>query len=374
MKVKYTDETPRQVRYFPSDDDVASRMTIDDVDSLAEVFKTPLIGSYNWDYTLCDSRIKKIYELGKKLNWNVEIDLDWDQEISRDMHPDTDESNPYVGFAPYEALGVSEKAEFNWKRHAAGLSDFLHGEQGALLVASQLVSCAPTYDAKLYAASQTFDEARHVEFFNKYLQTVVGYTYPITYGLKSLLDKILTDERWDLKFLGMQIIAEGLALAAFQTAMNNSQLPLFKQGIYMVIRDEARHVTFGVNYLEEFCKTLTEQEKTDRGLFAANALAGLFQARTSSRGIISDMGWDKEQVKEHMQNNAAVTQAGKDFMEALMGRILPNLKRIGVLTEEVRAVFENMGFNEFENFDSDGDIDWDELSAPLDYNKSQSAA
>jgi len=204
---------------------------------------------------------------------------------------------------------------------------------------------------------------------------VVGYTYPITYGLKSLLDKILTDERWDLKFLGMQIIAEGLALAAFQTAMNNSQLPLFKQGIYMVIRDEARHVTFGVNYLEEYCKSLTEQERTDRGMFAANALAGLFQARTSSRGIISDMGWDKEEVKAHMEGSAAVTQAGKDFMEALMGRILPNLKRIGVLTDEVKAVFENMGFDEFENFDSDGDIDWDELSAPLDYKEhNQSAA
>jgi P-aminobenzoate N-oxygenase AurF len=300
----------------------------------------------------------------------VAMDLKWDQKVPRTVHPDREETNPYRGFAPYEALSANHKAEFNWKRHAAGLSDFLHGEQGALLVASQLVSCAPTYDAKLYAASQTFDEARHVEFFNRYLQTVVGYTYPISFGLKSLLDKILTDERWDLKFLGMQIIAEGLALAAFQTAMNNSQIPLFQQGIYRVIRDEARHVTFGVNYLEEFCKTLSEQEKTDRGMFAANALAGLFQSRTSSRGIISEMGWNKEEVKAHMQGNAAVSQAGKDFMEALMGRIIPNLKRIGVLTDEVRAVFAGMGFNEFEHFDSDGDINWDELSAPLDYQAS----
>lgn len=370
MKINFITETPRVVRYFPEQDDIAARMKPEDVQAVAEIFKTPLVGSYNWDYTLCDSRIKKIYELGKELNWNVEMDLDWKQKIPRDLHPDRDDTNPYVGFGPYEALSKAEKAEFNWKRHAAGLSDFLHGEQGALLVASQLVSCAPTYDAKLYAASQTFDEARHVEFFNKYLQTVVGYTYPITYGLKSLLDKILTDERWDLKFLGMQIIAEGLALAAFKSAMNNSQLPLFKQGIYMVIRDEARHVTFGVNYLEEYCKTLTEQEKTDRGMFAANALMGLFQSKTSSRGIITDMGWDKEAVKAHMQGNDTVTQAGKDFIEALMGRILPNLKRIGVLTDEVRAVFENMGFNEFENFDSDGDIDWAELSAPLDYKQS----
>lgn len=369
MKLKFTPETPREVRYFPEADDIASRMKPEDVDTLAEVFKTPLIGSYNWDYTLCDSRIRKIYELGKELNWNVEMDLDWNVKIPREMHPDKDETNPYVGFGPYEALSAQEKAEFNWKRHAAGLSDFLHGEQGALLVASQLVSCAPTYDAKLYAASQTFDEARHVEFFNKYLQTVAHYTFPISYGLKSLLDKILTDERWDLKFLGMQILAEGLALAAFKTAMNNSQIPLFQQGIYMVIRDEARHVTFGVNYLEEYCMTLTEQERTDRGMFAAQALAGLFQSRTSSRGIIKEMGWDKEEVKAHLAGSEVQSQAAQDFMTALMGRILPNLKRIGVLTPEVKAVFDGMGFDEYENFDSDGDIDWEELSAPLDYTK-----
>ncbi len=367
MKLKFLDETPREIRYFPESDDIASVMKPEDVQAVAEIFNTPLTGSYNWDYTLCDSRIRKIYELGKELNWNVESDLDWSVKVPRDTHPDKDEANPYVGFAPYEALSKEAKAEFNWKRHAAGLSDFLHGEQGALLVASQLVSCAPTYDAKLYAASQTFDEARHVEFFNKYLQTVVGYTYPITFGLKSLLDKILTDERWDLKFLGMQIIAEGLALAAFKTAMVNSQLPIFQQGIYMVIRDEARHVTFGVNYLEEYCQTLTEQERTDRGMFAAEALMGLFQSKTSSRGIITEMGWNKDEVKAHMEQSATATQTAQDFMTALMGRILPNLKRIGVLTDPVREVFENMGFDEFENFDSDGDIDWGELSAPLDY-------
>lgn len=367
MKIKYIDETPREVRYFPENDDIASKMEPKDVEAIAEIFNTPLVGTYNWDYTLQDSRIKRIYELGKELNWNVEMDLDWSQVPDRSHHPDKDETNPYVGFAPYEALSAEEKAAFNWKRHAAGLSDFLHGEQGALLVASQLVSCAPTYDAKLYASSQTFDEARHVEFFNKYLQTIAGSYYPISYGLKSLLDKILTDERWDLKFIGMQIIVEGLALAVFQSAQNNSNIPLFSQGIYLVRRDEARHVTFGVNYLEEYCKTLTEQERTDRGMFAAQALMGLFQSRTSSKGIIKEMGWDKEAVKAHMEQSETQNQAAKDFMEALMGRILPNLKRIGLFTDEVKAVFEGMGFDEFEHFDSDADIDWEELAAPLDY-------
>ena len=146
-------------------------------------------------------------------------------------------------------------------RGAWSLSQFLHGEQGALLVASQLVSCAPTFNAKLYAASQTFDEARHVEAFNKYIQSRVGIMYPVGTGLKSLLDKILTDPRWDLKFIGMQIIIEGLALAAFNLARQGTFDPVFKDMLYLIIRDEARHVTFGVNYLEEFVKTLSDEEK-----------------------------------------------------------------------------------------------------------------
>ena len=131
-------------------------------------------------------------------------------------------------YEPYQKLSNEEKFEFLRHRGAWSLSQFLHGEQGALLVASQLVSCAPTFNAKLYAASQTFDEARHVEAFNKYLQTRQGLMYPVGHGLKSLLDKILTDPRWDLKFIGMQIIIEGLALAAFNLAKQTSNDPVFR--------------------------------------------------------------------------------------------------------------------------------------------------
>ena len=152
------------------------------------------------------------------------------------------------------------------------MSQFLHGEQGALLVASQIVSCAPTFNAKMYAASQTFDEARHVEVFNRYLQEKVGFHYPINPNLKALLDKILTDERWDLKFIGMQIIIEGLALAAFQMLKAITKDPLLKQLLHYVVRDEARHVTFGINYLEDYLKTLSKEELDERAEFALSLI------------------------------------------------------------------------------------------------------
>ncbi len=201
MKIKKQSGPPEDLIYF--DDDLP--LSQSQVEDVVEIFKTPLTGSYNWDYTVADNRIKKLYELGKELNWNGSIDLNWDYTHPADERIlETDDELPHETLEAYENLSDEEKILFDRHDVAELMSQFLHGEQGALLVASQLASCAPTYNAKLYAASQTFDEARHVEVFNRYLQEKIGIHYPINPALKSLLDKILTDERWDLKFIGMQ--------------------------------------------------------------------------------------------------------------------------------------------------------------------------
>ena len=197
------------------------------MEQIAEIFNTPLTGAYNWDYEEADQRIRKLYRLGKERNWNADTDLDWSRTFPRSELPMIQGAgfNPYEGWAPFEAMSPERSHEFGWHNHAWTLSQFLHGEQGALLVSSQLVSCAPTYDAKLYAASQTFDEARHVEVFGRYLRDKVGITYPVNAHLKALLDKVLTDPRWDLKFIGMQLIIESLALAAFHVQRADDRRP-----------------------------------------------------------------------------------------------------------------------------------------------------
>ena len=203
MKIRKQNGPPEDLIYFDED----LNLTQNNVEDVVEIFKTPLTGSYNWDYTVADNRIKKLYELGKELNWNGSIDLNWDYTHPSDERLiEPDEELPHETLEAYQKLSEEEKILFDRHSTAELMSQFLHGEQGALLVASQLASCAPTYNAKLYAASQTFDEARHVEVFNKYLQDKIGIHYPINPSLKLLLDKILTDERWDLKFIGMQII------------------------------------------------------------------------------------------------------------------------------------------------------------------------
>lgn len=365
MKITRIKEQQRGVRFFPEADDVAVRMDDGDVESIAEIFQTPLNGAYNWDYTTANGRIRKLYELGKQLNWNGEVDIDWSQPIPRHQFATDEALNPFVGYDEYEAMNEKQKIEFSWHRLGSQLSQFLHGEQGALLVASQLVSCAPSFDAKLYAASQTFDEARHVEVFNNYLQRRVGVMYPMGPNLKLLIDKILTDPRWDLKFIGMQIIIEGLALAAFNTAKQAAKDPLLQTLLHYVIRDEARHVTFGVNYLEEFVKTLTPAEVEERAQFAFEACL-VMRDRLAATDIFQHFGWNIDKARERMvQAMVGNSESRQTFAQLLFGRVIPNLKRIGLLTDGVRPKYEQLGVLQFEALPHDGVTSWEELSKPL---------
>ena len=355
MEIQITN-TPNKVRLFEGD----YVKDLNPVD-VVEIFKTPLTGSYNWDYTVQDNRIKKLYELGKELNWNVESDLDWSPEFEGMGDEEFDfEDNQWSNHPVYKEMPRWKRKEFFHDLSSWSVSQFLHGEQGALLVASQLASCAPTFNAKLYAASQTFDEARHVEAFNKYLQTRIKKSWPIGAALKGLLDKILTDPRWDLKFIGMQVVIEGLALAAFNAAKDGTNDPVFKRMLELIIRDEARHVTFGINYLTEFVQTLSEEDRRDRAKFALEACT-VSRHRLKAYDVWEKYGMNIEETEEYQKENILQTQ----FQDVLFSRIMPNLKKIGLLTEVLIPEYEKLGVLAYADGDSDYETSWEELSKPL---------
>ena len=360
MKIKKVKNQPKQITKYPEIDPKEQ----DAVESVNEIFKTPLTGAYNWDYIVVDDRIKKLYELGKKLNWNEDFDLDRSQDFPKDQFLINSDifKTPEVELDGYDDLSFEKKIEMDRHRVSWNLSQFLHGEQGALLVASQLVSCAPTFNAKLYAASQTFDEARHVNCFNRYLKEKIGFQYPSTDGLKSLMDKILTDERWDLKFIGMQIIIEGLALAAFNNLKLILNDGLLKQLLHYVIRDEARHVTFGVNYLEDYLKTLSKSEIEDRAQFAFEACV-VMRDRLISGEVISRF---LDYTPEEAHKIAEESEQGENFKNLLFTKIIPNLTRIGLITDKVKPKYEKLGVLSYQELEDNFNVDWAEISKPYE--------
>ena len=360
MKISKVDNPPKEDKLFEGANyPVEQELNPEDV---VEIFNTPLTGCYNWDYKVQDNRIKKLYELGKELEWNVEKDVDWSipyPEFSDDGFKFMDDQ--WKNHKDYAKLSYEDRCQFIKDSQDWTISQLMHGEQGALLVASQLTSCAPTFNAKLYAASQTFDEARHVEAFNKYLQTRIGRIMPIGNNLKALLDKILTDPRWDFKFIGMQIIIEGLALAIFNTIRDTTQDPVFKRLLGLVIRDEARHVTFGVNYLTSFVTTLTEEEKIEREDFCLEACT-VMRNRFKQYEVWEKWGFDLEYTDEWSRENTLSSQ----FQYLLFNRVMPNLKKIGLLPDRLLPKYEQLGVSQWIDSESDYETSWEELSKPLE--------
>ncbi|MEE9608135.1 MAG: ferritin-like domain-containing protein, partial [Myxococcota bacterium] len=254
--------------------------------------------------------------------------------------------NPLKDYGPYKKLNAKEVAHFRHANISWQLSQFMHGEQGALITASQLVGAVPWIDAKYYASTQTMDEARHVEVFSRYLRDKLEWEWPINANLKSLLDTILIDGRWDVKYLGMQILVEGLAMAAFANLYQLAQEPLIKELIHNVMRDESRHVAFGVISLKGFYDDMPENERRDREEFVIEACL-LMRDRLVGEEVSEYLGFDRAEVRQIVLDSPVMQL----FRQQLFARVVPNIKRLGLLTPRVRSAFEEMKIIQFEDVD-----------------------
>jgi len=320
----------------------------DQTDRELETILASFDTNYVWNYGNLKDGLRDLYEKAKRDQWNGTTQLAWSTDVDpeRDILPDA--MNPLQDFAPYQKLDEKEKRRLRHGQVALQLSQFLHGEQGALIVASQLVGGVPWMDAKFYAGSQTMDEARHVEVFARYLNEKMQWQWPVNASLKELLDATIKDSRWDFKYLGMQIIIEGLAMAAFGNLYQVAQEPLLKDLLKYVMKDESRHVAFGVLSLRGYYKDMGGGERRDREDFIIYACE-LMRDRLIGSDIADLMGWDPNEVRKHVLESPPLQM----FRRMLFTRIVPNLKKLDLLTPRVREAFDRLGILQFEDFDAD---------------------
>ncbi len=318
------------------------------IDDELESILTSFDSNYVWNYASVKDGLRDLYEKAKRDQWNSTTQLAWDTHVEPEGGIMPAPLNPLNGFAPFDRLDAKERARLDHAGIALQLSQFLHGEQGALIVASQLVAATPWMDAKYYAGTQTMDEARHVEVFSRYVHEKLEWEWPINDALKELLDATIMDSRWDIKYLGMQILIEGLAMAAFGNMYQLVQEPLLKDLLKYVMKDESRHVAFGVLSLKGYYDDMPANELADREDFVIYA-SELMRNRLVGTDIADAMGWDRKAVTEHTLNS----ENGQAFRAMLFMRVVPNLKKLGVLTPRVRKAFTELGIIQFEDVDTD---------------------
>jgi len=317
-----------------------------ETDQDLERILTSFDSNYVWSYGCVKEGLRDLYEKAKREQWNSTTQLAWQTSVDPESTIVPTQFDPLSDFGPAQKLTPKERAHLRHAQISNQLSQFLHGEQGALIVASQLVGSVPWMDAKYYAASQTMDEARHVEVFAKYVDEKLEWQWPINPNLKELLDATIKDARWDFKFLGMQIIIEGLAMAAFGSLWKLAEEPLLKDLLKYVMKDESRHVAFGVLALRDHYRELPAGELRDREDFIIYACE-LMKNRLVGAEIARAMGWNEDEVRRTVLESSS----GRMFRSMLFMRIVPNLRKLGLITPRVREAFERLEIIQFEHLD-----------------------
>ena len=308
---------------------------------------------YNWSYDSELEELRALYLKGLNLQWIASQELPWEQEIDREAFAQTFSIGglPIQETAFWTALKPEKRWEIARRGAAFTLSNFLHGEQGALMVASQLVNAVPHMDGKFYAATQTLDEARHVEVFARYIDKL-DHVYPIAPSLKELLDRTLMVDDWMFKAVGMQIVIEGLALYTFRDMRETTREPLLKQLLTYVSRDEARHTAFGIKYLSAVVPTLEPARVAEIEDFAFEATRMLLDSRRGATlnsaflQMLTEAGVDPAELAAGMQRDSekmkeAIARRG-GRLGPISGFVVPTLRRIGLLSERVTGHFREM--------------------------------
>jgi hypothetical protein len=317
-------------------------------DQELETILTSFNSCYVWQYGNVKDGLRDLYEKAKREQWNSVDTLDWSIQVEPESEIMPRGVDPLSEYGPARKLNERERLHLRHGQISLQLSQFLHGEQGALIVASQLVGAVPWIDAKYYAGTQTMDEARHVEVFSKYVREKLEWEWPINPNLKELLDACITESRWDFKYLGMQILIEGLAMAAFGQIFQITLEPLLKDLLRYVMRDESRHVAFGMLSLRDYYRDMPANELKDREDFIIYA-SELMARRLMGTEIADAMGWNPKEVRDVVMASPVF----QVFQQLIFSRVVPNLKRLGLLTPRVRAAFEDLKVIHFENFDTD---------------------
>jgi ribonucleotide reductase beta subunit family protein with ferritin-like domain len=334
-------------------------ITNTDVDEAIHVVQDNADAIFTWDYEKgARPALNKLYEKAKHSQWNGETDLPWDTEVDLLKNAElqrlqfADQQADLTG-SPFEHFNEAELDQFTIESDNWALSQFMHGEQGALLCTAKIVETVPWIDAKYYAATQVMDEARHVEVFAKYLDEKHEGHYPINAHLKMLLDDIINDSRWDMTYLGMQIMVEGLALAAFGFMSSMTPDPLLKKLLRYVMADEARHVAFGVLSLKEYYAELTTPEIRERQEFAFEAAVRM-RDRFLQQEVWDRMGINPKDVMHLVQQDPGRQM----FQQMLFSKIVPNCRKLGLLDAGdgwLRQRFTEMGVIAFENWEDTGE-------------------
>lgn len=304
---------------------------------------------FEFDYGVQAPDMRALYEKAKRDQWNAARDIDWSVPEPADGRLLADELVDIHGSPWWERLAERDRVALNRAVTAWRLSILVYGEQGAMLACSQLVDIVAGADQKFFQATQVMDEARHNEVLERYLQVRLdGRRYPMPDNERVLFDAILTDSRWYIKTIALQLVAETFAVSLFRMMAQCAHDPLLAEVCRRILADESRHMGFGMLALPEVVRQAGAAERREMEDFTCEALekvlSGFFPV-----DAYREVGFSAAEIAEIRAHRRGVAMRSdqavfrKHFKRDMHAAMVSNLARIGLLTERVRPRLAALG-------------------------------
>jgi len=318
-----------------------------DTDKIAALRKetshdVPVTVNWTWEYGSEVAELRRLYEKGKVNQWNAETDVDWDVPVSKDEWLVDGQYSLMAMLCKMAGLDEATQKAAAFDEVAYLLSQLLHGEQAALQLCGQLTNVCDKMDQKWYAASQVIDEARHIEVLAKFLERKMGKIYPVSPALKILLDKLLDAEGMQKKTLGMQTLFEGTAVGIMDDMRKAATNPLLNDMIKRVEQDETRHAAFGVLCMRRVVEDASPEQMEDMEDWSFEILEAVQSSQTIQvlRALGPEYGLDAEELTPLLLADPMYKELAASMF---MHTVVPNLRRLGLLTERTEGRWREVG-------------------------------
>ena len=289
--------------------------------------------------------LNRLYENAKRDQWNASVEIDWSQEVDAEQGFVADELIDIYGTEFWDKMNSKERAEMNRLYSAWRLSQLMHGEHGAVLACGQLANVLPDADTKFFMSTQVMDEARHNEFFQRYLKDRVGLTYDQADTGRELFDYILADPRWYIKTIGLQLVGETFAVALFKMLADTAKDEILRYGCQLILRDEARHMAFGMLSLPELVAEMDDTERQEVEDFTVYFLRSTLSGGFPKEAYL-DMGFTNaeinkiREVRKERAQGSDYTLFRQLFKREMHSTLVNNLHRCGILSESMKSKME----------------------------------
>ncbi len=293
------------------------------------------------DYASTRPDLVALYERSKGRQWNATTDLAWDQVVSVDMPIIAEHRLSLYGLPVWERMSAATRKRYNLLESAWVVSQFLHAEQTSLVACGQLMALLPDMDAKFYAASQGYDEARHVECYRRYLDEKLGVSYPIDSNLKDLCTLALADDEWPLKLISIQMVVESLALGAFKTLVKSAVEPLLVSMLTYIMQDEARHVAFGRLALERAIRDSAPVDRDRYEDFVATCAQVMYYGFFPT-AVFEELGLANVDT---LRAGVFASEQRRLFRADLFSVMIPGARDVGLLTQRTKVRYEKLGID-----------------------------